>query len=221
MLSLQSEIAAIDSKEGVDIKTRARKNFICLLLIAAFVAFLPISANAYQVNLTSFQSGYGSTGEIYGYLYGDTAKTTFFHCMQQAAQVLVPGTDYANDLNLTDDSQLRAAWLMDNYAYSLKGVLTNYNPLQTGVAVQSAMWHELTGNWYGDATIQALANTLISKIPNTDLTYLKAKYVYVDLYTANGDAVQDLIRAVPIPAVVWLLGSGLVGLVVIRCRMKK
>ena len=36
-----------------------------------------------------------------------------------------------------------------------------------------------------------------------------------------GAGLQDFIVPAPIPAAVWLLGSGLIGLVVIRRRMKK
>jgi hypothetical protein len=43
----------------------------------------------------------------------------------------------------------------------------------------------------------------------------RTTYTYIDLVTFNGTT------AVPIPAAAWLLGSGLIGLVAIRRRMKK
>jgi hypothetical protein len=200
--------------------TRTRKNFICMLLIAAFVSFLPLSANAYQVNLTGYQSGYNSSGEIYGYLNASPAQTVFFFCVETDTQVYVPGTYYARDLALTAN-EMKAAWLMDTYAPTTRGAYTGYNPLQTGVAVQEAIWSvlEMTG-FTSDSDVLALRATLIGSIP---VTLPNLNYVHVDLYsnTSLTSPVQDFIRPVPLPPAAWLLGSGLIGLVVIRRRMKK
>lgn len=195
-----------------------------MLIIALFFVFLPLSANAYTVYLSSFQSGYGSTGEILGTASGNP---TFFLCMEHDVNVQVPGTYYARDLTLSGQLQLKAAWLMDQYAPSLRGAYNGNSLLATGVGVQSAVWSVLTGTLYGDSTVQAIANAMLTTLPGTidgsTASYLQSHYAYVDLYTnANlTGPVQDLIRPVPIPAAAWLLGSGLFGLVVIRRRFRK
>lgn len=206
-----------------------RNRTICVFLMAAFVIFLPIAANAYQVNLTSYQSGYDSSGEILGYLNGHPAESTVFGCMQFITQVTVPGGPYyAQDLALTGEAQLKTAWLMDTYGPTLRGAYGSYSVLQTGVAMQNAMWSVLGYViQITDTNVLNLVNDMVTQVNAVSpavLSSVGSRYVYVDLYSnANWTGpVQDLIRTtVPVPAAVWLLGSGLLGLVAIRRRMRK
>ena len=140
-----------------------KKITVFLLLMASCLVFLPISANAYQVHLGSFQSGYGSTGEIYGnYIPG---PNDFFLCLEKQAQVFVPRDYYAYDTVLTGDL-LKGAYLMDKYAPSLRGAFGTYSFLETGIAVQNAMWY-VTGQGmsFSSGTTYDLAMLMVSRCP--------------------------------------------------------
>lgn len=200
---------------------------MCVLLIAAVVSFLPLSANAYLVSLSSFDSAYSSTGQIYG---SDASGSTVFYCIDENTTVYVPGSYYAQNVPLTS-TELKAAWIENNYAPFLKGAFGTwsnnghtYDALETAIVVQNAMW-DVTGQkmaWSSGVDYD-LAIYLASLVPSGDLSYLNSYYARMDLFTDSGytNGVQDLIRPVPIPAAAWLLGSGLIGLVALRRRFQK
>jgi hypothetical protein len=189
-----------------------------LLMVSVFV-FLPISANAYSVNLSSFESGLGSTGRIYGSDLNPNNPFPYVFCLNESAQVYVPGNYYAQNVTLTGN-ELIAAWLMNNYG-NKTFTAAGLNSVESGVIVQNAIWSVTnqkvawtTGTYYN------LAQSLIAAVPTTDLSYLQSSYARMNLFTdANfTNRVQDQIRTVPVPAAVWFLGSGLVGLIGIRRR---
>jgi hypothetical protein len=55
------------------------------------------------------------------------------------------------------------------------------------------------------------------------MTWTPIAFANVDKlnFTSNGYYLLDNFTAVPLPPAVWLLGSGLIGLVAVRRRMKK
>ena len=212
-------------------RKQQRKIIICLLVIAAFVSFLPLAAHAYTVNLTSFQTDGITSGEIYGSGTRENGESTspFFFCLETQVNVGVPGTYNVTETTLTDNF-LRAAWLMNNYSPTWNGAYSGYNFLQTGEAVQYAIWKTIGETLpVAPSAVITLADTLFSLAGTQSLeslTYLQSSYYRMNLTTLAGAPVQDLIgggpsRVVPIPAAVWLLGTGLIGLVGIRRRMVK
>jgi hypothetical protein len=191
---------------------------VCVFLMAAFAVFLPVSANAYQVYLSGFQSGYNSTGEIYG---NDVSPVIPFYsfCLTESKNVYVPGYYEAQNVALTGN-ELKAAWLMKTYAptadwaYGLYNS-HNYNYEETGIAVQNAIWFVTNQTMnVTDTDVLALANYFVSTVGSN----VSSDYVRMNLLDLDGNPVQDLMRPVPIPAAVWLLGTGLLGLFGIRRR---
>jgi hypothetical protein len=186
---------------------------VCVFLMAAFVVFLPVSANAYLVHLSGFQSGYDSTGEIYG---NDVSPVTPFYsfCLTESKNVYVPGDYEAQNVALTP-SELQAAWLMKTYAPTADWAYDGYSALQTGIAVQNAIWFVTSQPMnVTDPDVLALAEYFVSTVGSNE----SSSYVRMNLTDSSGNRVQDLIRPVPIPAAVWLLGTGLIGLFGIRRR---
>ncbi len=187
--------------------------------MAALVGFFPISTNAYQVNLTGFQTNGTSSGEIYGYINADASTAAPLFCLEHDVTVVVPGQYYAYNTALTGD-YLEAAWLMDTYTPTVHGAYTGYTFLQTGIALQNAVWAVIGQPMdYASGSIYDLAMYMTSQVPTSDLSYLSASYARMNLF-AFPDYTrprQDLITGtVPIPAAFWLLGTGLVGLAVLR-----
>ena len=219
------------------------------LIIAALLLMAPVHARAYtNIHLDSFQSIISGelTGEIHytvtgGIPGGPILSPGFSYCVDRWTDVYVPGKYYAEAYNITApppahlsgqyaNGGLKAAWLIDNYSYSLHpGVLgSSYTPQQQGVIVQLAVW-DVTGQGTpvvgGYPGLYTKAAELEGLIPTTAhaLDYLANQYRWLRLYadSTNRTEYQDLMAPVPIPSALWLLGPGLVGLVGIRRRMKK
>jgi hypothetical protein len=193
---------------------------VCVLLMASFVVFLPISVNAYQVHLQSFESGLGSTGRIFGTDLSTGKDFPFVFCIEKSTEVHVPGTYNAKNEALTSNEELRAAWLMKTYGDTTYTGLTYQ---QTGVVVQNAIWGVLTGSgtMQVTGTYKDIANFMIHEATeHANLNGIASSYVRMDLKDLTGRDVQDQIRPVPIPGAAWLLGTGLIGLVGVRRRFQ-
>jgi hypothetical protein len=191
-----------------------------ILLLAALIGVLFVCpANAYQVYLSSFDAGLGSTGRIFGN-DGPTLNSgtpfPYVFCIDEITNVIVPGSYYAQNVTLTN-SELQAAWLMKNYGNTTYPGLTY---VQTGIVVQNAIWSATGQKMHVTDDYLSIANAMVSAASTADLSGLASSYARMNLFTDAGltNHVQDQIRPIPIPAAVWLLGTGLVGLIGIRRR---
>jgi Thioester domain len=146
---------------------------------------------------------------------GSYDLATIAYCVE-LTQGVGSGDTYPVDLLTATGNYLAAAWIMHNYAGS--GDSTQ------NAAVQVAIWEtvydgvggaldtgrfQLTG---GDAQIYTLAQGYITGLTSAGLTGLDRYMI------AHSATKQDLLVAVPIPAAVWLFGSGLLGLIGFRNR---
>jgi len=195
---------------------------VCVLLVASFV-FLQTPANAsysssYQVYLSSYDSGLGSTGRIYGKDLSTNKSFPFVFCIEEGTKVTVPGTYFATNTTLTGN-ELKAGWLMKNYGST---TFTGLSSKDSGIVVQNAIWG-VTGQGMNITSYLTIVNDLIDKANHADLTGIASSYVRMNLFTDKDFkcSVQDQIRPVPIPGALWLLGCGLAGLVGIRRRFIK
>ena len=193
-----------------------RNMALYVLLIASFVVFLPISANAYLVELSSYDSDLGSTGRIYGNDLNPKTPFPFVFCIEKPATVYVPGQYFAKNVSLSD-AELKAAWLMKNFGNATYGGL---DYVKTGIVVQNAIWAVTLQTPNIATEYLGFVNRLVTLAGSADLSDLRSSYARMDLFTdANfTNHVQDQIKTVPVPAAVWLLGSGLIGLIGIRRR---
>jgi len=125
-----------------------------------------------------------------------------------------------NSYNFLDwtDSYLKAAWIMHEYA---KAPQTGKDNI---IHIQSSIWAAIFGDSYvplNDA-LASTVNSWLSSIPTIDAVtanYLKSNYAILNTWISNRTT-QTLIIAypsqVPVPAAVWMLGSGLLAVVVMR-----
>jgi len=149
---------------------------------------------------------------------GSYDLSTIAYCVELTQGVGNGNTFQVNLINAADN-YLAAAWIMDNYAGS-------GNAAQNA-AVQLAIWETVYDGKGGSltdgrftvvtssATVLALAAQYITELTTASLAGL-GKY----MIATNPDK-QDLLVAVPVPAAVWLFGSGLVGLISFRKSSKK
>jgi hypothetical protein len=110
-----------------------------------------------------------------------------------------------------------------NSAYGIYGSST-FDYRETGIVVQNAIWSVTGQNTdFSSGKYYDLAQYMITQLPSSDLSGLTSSYVRMNLFKDQNFSihVQDQIRPVPIPGALWLLGSGLVGLVGIRRRVAK
>jgi hypothetical protein len=221
-----------------------------LFILILFVSMLGFAANTNaalsQIEFTGMQAYRGDQlGELYytwrsGALNG---TSSYSYCIDFEGAIGVPGNYYAQTVaitgagwpikngSLSESQLLKAAWLIDTYAVSKNGVFGGYNAFQIGAAVQMAIW-KVTGqlgllNNPADApaNLFVLADTLYNTIPAGDLSSLKSKYVILDVYDdvnkTNKLQSQLTPTSVPIPATVWLLGAGLLGIGYVRKKVWK
>jgi hypothetical protein len=183
-----------------------------------------------NIYLKSFQAGFNYTGEIYYQEYPGLSPTFYSYCIDKDTTVYVPGSYYAQKLTLLEYSVkenkdinglLKAVWLMDTYGVSKNGVYLSHSVLETGVAVQLAIW-DVTGQiTLGSGGIFDIAKDLESTIPLQLLSDLSSKYAVLNIYKDGKMDVgyQDLLTPVPIPPTILLLGAGIMGIGIARKRI--
>ncbi|OPY73590.1 MAG: hypothetical protein A4E63_00953 [Syntrophorhabdus sp. PtaU1.Bin050] len=199
-------------------------SFTVIVVLLALV--LPAHAAYTNIYLSGFQDidwQNKLTGEIY---YDMGGTHSYSYCVDPSTDMPVPASYYVEKFSIAGNLPLlQVAWLMDSYAYSKSGAFTGFTAVQTGTIVQLAIYDAIgkpVAVVPGYESLFAKKDEIEASMPLTlsDLAYLSAKYARLDIYN-NSDkttAFQDLLTPVPIPAGVWLLGSGLIGLVCLRKR---
>ena len=119
----------------------------------------------------------------------------------------------------------------DLYYNFAKGTLAGYNYTGTTSERKSSAGQLQNVIWWleGEAGDPGAGNTFRGYIITNYGDFLAASadnngafnVAVLNLYTLQGGLAQDVLVVTPIPAAVWLLGSGLLGLVGIRRRFKK
>jgi len=179
--------------------------------------------------MTAYQSlgpTYAS-GEITGNLSGDINMTPMYSFCVDASTDLYQGTQYSGSLNSINGNTglLQAAYLMNKYVPN-NSALSDTN---TGVALQWAMWRLIgQGSYITSNNLDTTYASVYTQSTNYvteaqaqqlgNLNQLAGEYEVLQL---NGS--QDLIfvpTPTPIPAAVWMFGSGLMGLFGLRRKEK-
>ena len=206
-----------------------KKAFVFFAVIVALLAIAVPRSDAYLTNiyLSAFQNIMWQdklTGEIY---YDMGGENSYSYCVNPSVDMPVPGNYYAEQFSIAGNQNLlKVAWLMDNYGYSKFGAFPGFTAAETGTIVQLAIYDLIGQPVAPVAGYDALftkMNQLINSIPATDLAYLSAEYKELAIYNNSdkGMAYQEVITPVPVPAAVWLLGSGLIGLAGLRKKVSK
>jgi hypothetical protein len=139
---------------------------------------------------------------------------------------------YVGNLSTPDLTHARFSGIIDGYSqlqhYQMAAWLFGQMPLNPGttdtVAIMYAVWNLFRG--YGVPTeLESRVEDYLEAAQAAVPTFGTLNWGSVYLYTPDTSGYQEFLRGtpnpVPIPAAAWLLGSGLLGLVAIRRRMKK
>ena len=139
---------------------------------------------------------------------------TFSYCVERQQHISIGGT-YNASIREIDSNYFLAAQLMATFAPSLHGAYGIYSKIETGAALQLAIWSAVGMNVSDitDSNIWNLADYMMSHV-----TAPISGIFYADL---GGN--QDLLVAnsTPAPATMLLFGSGLIGLAVVGRRKFK
>jgi hypothetical protein len=192
---------------------------LAVFFAVALLLCIPLSANA----MTYLGSGSlsveasGPTGGVYYLDYDGTVTSSNFgyttgleevFCVSSQSLVSPVNVDFYALTSGISAAMSQAAWIADNW--------TSWGTSDTikGEA-QKAIWAVL-----GVMNIMEGSGTDFT-IFNASAAY--SSYTTVNWYFADAANAQDFLTPskVPIPAAVWLLGSGLLGLVGIRRRFTK
>jgi hypothetical protein len=220
---------------------------IGLVFVAALVSFLPLTAQAYMLKYDSTSAGLAFGGYIGDTAYNGTAgiyslsiqvpSSTFqafcienvYSSTQYSEYSLVP-------IATGDQDAVRAAWLFN--AYRLGGLNTYATGNTLAAATQVAIWELMTETGTGHNVLSggtstsmsyaALAQTLVDLALGANISSfnvsgyaLAISNNHQDFLVPLNSSEGSIVSAVPVPPAVWLLGSGLVGLVGLRKRLKK
>ncbi|HVO67133.1 MAG TPA: hypothetical protein VMT12_11665 [Syntrophales bacterium] len=202
------------------------KKISLLFAVIVFVLAFSMTSHAAYTNiyLSAFQDVRWQdklTGEIY---YNIGSMNSYSYCVDPSTNMPIPGNYFAEKFSIVGNAALlQVAWLVDNYAYSKKGVISGFNANETGTILQLAIYDVIgqpVSPVSGYEALFAKKNEIEALIPKTDLSYLAASYIRFDIYgdSDKGVKYQNVLTPVPIPGVVWLLGSGLIGIIGIRRR---
>lgn len=135
---------------------------------------------------------------------------TFSYCVERSQHISIGGT-YNASIREIGSNYLTAAQLMATFAPSLHGAYGTYSKIETGAALQLAIWSSL-GLYVSD-----IINTDIWGLANHMKDHATAGISGIS-WADLGDN-QDLLVAksthTPAPATMLLFGSGLIGLVVV------
>jgi hypothetical protein len=225
------------------------KKILFILMLCISMSGFAVNSNAAlsQIEFTSMQAYNGAQlGENYYTWHSGSLSGTssYAYCIDLNTGIPIPGNFLAQEMAITGSgweiynagsprtlSQtelLKAAWLIDNYGYSKKGLYGGYDAATIGGAVQMAIW-SVTGQALGAGQAPldyyTLANAMITSVNAvaavTDLSYLKSKYAILDIRDSADPTIklQSQLTPVPIPPTVWLLGAGLMGIGFIRRRV--
>jgi hypothetical protein len=177
------------------------------------------SADAKNISQSgTFQSFCLETGE---YLYGNTT-----HSASLTNAAVNGGSGGA--VNGKDPISIGTAWLYNSFA---KGTLIGYNygagRLASADALQKTIWwleDEISDpgstNVFRNAILNKYGTVASAKADNNGQYAVMAANLWENGYLGvQGHQRQDVLVATPIPAAAWLLGSGLIGLVLVRRKI--
>ena len=207
-------------------------------------------AGSTQTELTSFREGFSvyewSSGRktIDGWVYSDFNQENYYGARYDVlttaggidVDVDLGGEIFSLQYNFTGPRALVAPDISSlRKKYADGGLLISWDPLESS-ASDVSMRGILTSNFGGQfKEVQARLNPTDSEMFIPELLIAQMGLTESDLtfalqmrtddgfnrYYTDGTDVQSMPMATPVPAAAWLLGSGLIGLIGVRRRIRK